>query len=63
MRVVIYKEGLAIEFCKFSFGLQSMVKDLLSVLEKKRKINYSQVKKKVVDWEGEKIENRFIQRN
>ena len=40
-----------------------MVKDLLLVLKKKRKINYSEVKKKVVDWEDAETRNRYVQRN
>ena len=43
-------------FSKFSFRLQRMIKDLLLVLKKKRKINYNEVRKKVVDREGR--ENR-----
>ena len=50
MRVMILKEVLEMKaFYKFSFKLQKMVKNLLLVLKKKRKINYNQVRKKVVD--------------
>jgi len=41
MRSVILKEGLAMEaFRKFSFKLQTLVKVLLLVLEKKKKTSY-----------------------
>jgi len=42
--------------------LQRMVKHLLLVLKKKRKINYNQVRKKVVNWEGEENRNGYVQR-
>ena len=47
---------------KFSFMLQSMVKILLLVLKKKRKINYNEVMKKVVDWKDGETRNRYVQR-
>ena len=50
-------------FSKFSFMLQSMVKILLLVLKKKRKINYNEVRKKVVDLEDGETRNGYVQRN
>ena len=50
-------------FSKFSFKLQKMVKNLLLVLKKKRKINYNQVKKKVVDREGGENGSGYVQRS
>jgi len=43
--------------------LQRMVKILLLVLKKKRKINYNEVRKKVVDWEDRETRNEYVQRN
>jgi len=43
--------------------LQRMVKVLLFVLKNKRKINYIQVRKKVVDWEGGENRNGYVQRD
>ena len=49
-RVVIHKEGLAMEsFSKFHFSLLKMVKSSSVVLVKKRKNNLFKVKKKVID--------------
>ena len=49
-------------FSKFSFWLQRMVKDLLLILKRKRKINYNQVRKKVVNREGGENESGYVQR-
>jgi len=37
-----------------------MFKDLLLVLKKKRKVNYDQVRKKVVDGEGGENESGYV---
>ena len=50
-------------FSKFSFMQQLMVKILFLVLKRKRKINYNEVRKKVVDWEGGENIHGYVQRN
>ena len=61
---MIHKEGLAMEaFKQVLIMLQLIVKNLLLVLKSKRKINYNQVRKKVVDWEGGENRKWYIQRN